>query len=188
VNVKRFLKIHFCKACLAMLALLVAAIPANSRLWSRDPASLAQDYAVISDDRGGGDAVLVVWLSAPMLPEGTGSSSEREVLDRYVVIGLIHGHAGPGTAITFDPAVAPEVSDRNGQRLKLIGNDDMPSALVATLTRMQTGFAQNFGALGQGTHWFVFEDNTVHACGKGGMEVQFAGERYTYDTPIPGCP
>jgi hypothetical protein len=188
VNVKRFLEMRFCKVYLAMLTLFVAATPANSRIWSRNPASLAQDYAIITDDRGGGDAVLVAWLSAPMMSEGSGSSSEREVLDKYVVIGLIHGHTGPGAAITFDPAVAPEVSDASGQALKLIGSDNMPSALVATLTRMQTGFAQNFGALGQGTHWFVFEGSTVHACGKGGMAVQFAGERYTYDTPIPGCP
>jgi hypothetical protein len=122
-----------------------------------------------------------------MIAEGSGSSSEREALDEYVVIGLIHGHAAPDGTITFDPAVAPEVSDGNGLALKLVGSDNMPSALVATLTRIQTGFAQYFGALGQGTHWFVFEGGSVHACGKGGMSVLFADEKYTYDTPIPGC-
>ena len=33
----------------------------------------------------------------------------------------------------------------------------------------------------------VFQPGSVRACGQGGLVVLYAGERYIYDTPMPGC-
>jgi hypothetical protein len=35
--------------------------------------------------------------------------------------------------------------------------------------------------------WFAFDGGATHACANGGLAVDFVDEKYTYDTPIPGC-
>jgi hypothetical protein len=177
-----------CAVVLAMLLLFLWAFPAVSRPWTRDPATLAQEYSLINDNRGKGDIVIVIWLSPPMIPDGPLAPRARETLDDHIIIGVVHAHASKEAVFTFDAAVAPEVSDGNGKTLKTMTTDEMPPTIVGTLTTVQTIFARALGPLGQGTHWFAFEHGSVHACGKGGMSVRFAGETYTYETPIPGCP
>ena len=63
----------------------------------------------------------------------------------------------------------------------------MPPAMVGVLATMQSTFARALGPFGQGVHWYAFDSGSVRACEKGGISVQFAGEKYTYDTPVPGC-
>jgi hypothetical protein len=62
-----------------LVVLFAAVAPAQSRTWSRDPADLAREYAVISDNRSGGDVILI-FLVGPsnfcerVKPSGSGTA------------------------------------------------------------------------------------------------------------------
>ena len=159
--------------------------PVQCRIWSRNPVNLAQDYGLILDNRGNGEIVFIIWVSPPMLPST--SSETLEILDKYVLIGVVHVHSTKEGA-KFDRIGTLEVRDGDGQPLKTQATDALPPTVVGVFATMQSAFARSIGAVGQGTQWFVFEGGTVHACAKGSLSVLFADEEYTYNTPIPGCP
>jgi hypothetical protein len=162
--------------------------PAESRVWSRNPINLASDYLVIQDNRGGGELAIVFWLAPPMIPNPGQAVAAVELLDKYVLIGTVQAHMSKEGTASFEPASTLEAFDESGQSLNALNTASMPPAMVGALTAMQAVFTRSIGALGQGMHFDVFEARNVHACSKGRLTVKFAGEQYTYDTPVPGCP
>ena len=72
------------------LLVLSTAAPLQSRPWPRN-APNAADYLVINDNRGNGDIVLVFWLASPLIPPSSGTQSTRDLLDKYVILGVVHG-------------------------------------------------------------------------------------------------
>jgi hypothetical protein len=166
---------------------LTATLPANSRDWSQNPASLARDYLVINDNRGKGDMVVVMWL-APVMVEGETSQAARDLLENTTLIGVVHGRLAKDGTVSFERTNALEVRDGSGNALTAFDTNTMPPAIVGTVSVLQSVFGRSFGQFGQGMQWFAFNSGAVHACGKGGLSVQYASEKYTYVTPIPGCP
>ncbi len=76
-----------------------------------------------------------------------------------------------------------------GNALKQIADSDLPPVMTNMLASVEGMLHQALGPMGEGIHWLVFDSGgTVRSCAKGGLSVQYAGETYTYQTPIPGCP
>ncbi|HTQ15452.1 MAG TPA: hypothetical protein VMH86_16400 [Rhizomicrobium sp.] len=180
------------KSAISLLAGLVVAAslagaPALARSWKSTPQDLAQDYSQILDNRGKGEVVMVWWLVPTTMPE---YPDAQKVLDRYLVIGVVHAKIdmAAGGVMSFDPAVDVVAKDADGNELTRIDDSSQPPVVSAMLAGMQGVLSQAIGQMGQGIHWIVFDTNSVHACQKGGLSVQYAGETYTYQTPIPGCP
>ncbi len=176
-----------CWVSLALAALASTPSPALSRTWSPTPVNLAQDYAIISDNRGGGELVMVIWLAPPMFPQDASTQAARDMLDKYVVIGVAHAHIASDATASFDSVATLDVADASGKALTALSTGTMPPSVVGALAALQSAFGRSIGALGQGVHWFAFDGGAVHACAKGGLAVSFASVKYTYDTPIPGC-
>lgn len=167
------------------LVLIVLAAPVSSRPWKPDAKAAAQDYAQIVHNKPNGDIVMVWWLVpqiVPTLPE------VQQVLDNYVIVGVGQGHVAPTGTISFAATDTLGANDGNGRALKFLSTNDIPPAITGLLTGLQAALGQSLGAMGQGFRWFVFEAGGVHACAPGGLSIPFAGETYTYETPIPGCP
>jgi hypothetical protein len=61
-------------------------------------------------------------------------------------------------------------------------------AIVGSLATVKAAFSQMFGQFGKGIQWFVFANGSVNPCSNGSVAVQFENEKYTYATPVPGCP
>jgi hypothetical protein len=171
----------------ALLASVSVIAPADSRSWSKNPISLAQDYMVITDNRGNGDLVIIMWLAAPAMSASPAGAEAKDLLDKYVVLGVVHAHAAKDGTMTFDSADKLEPRDGAGHRLTALNTDTMPPAIVGALAILQSGFARTLGQLGTGIKWFAFDSNNLRACGHGRLLVPFAKETYTYDMPIPGC-
>ena len=169
----------------AMLCAVFFSGPANARPWKPAPSAQAQDYAEILDTRASGNIIVVVWVVPQMMPV---SSEGRALLDKYVVLGVVHGHVQAGGAMAFAPIKGLEVRDAKGRSLTALGEHNTPANVSTFLTNMEGGMRQAVGAMGQGMGFFAFEGGDVHACGKGGLSVRYEGETYTYVTPIPGCP
>jgi hypothetical protein len=177
------------KSLWIVVALVVLlSTPAQSRMWSKNSVSLAEDYAVITDNRGGGEMVLIFWIAPPIIPKGPSSQTAQDMLYKYVLLGVAHAHVAKDATMTFDPIATPGPRDGNGQPLNFLNENALPPTVVGTLAVFKSAFGRSLGALGQGIQWFAFDSGSVNACKKGGMSVPFAGETYTYHTPIPGCP
>jgi len=171
---------------LSVLAcILSVSSPAGARPWKTTPQGVAQDYAQILDMRGQGEIVLVVWMSPPMLGA---PPQAQQLMDKYVVIGVVHGRMGPGGSMLFDVIDTLKAKDGNGTTLKLLEGDKLPDDISQFVLAMGGTMKQAIGAMGQGMRFFVFENGGVHACTKGKLAIPYAGEVYTYETPIPGCP
>jgi hypothetical protein len=169
----------------ALLCVLSASSPAGARPWKTTPQGLAQDYAEIVDARGQGEIVVLFWFVPQMVAE---SPAAQAFLDKYIVIGVVHARPGPGGSMLFDAIDTLQASDAGGKPLTLLEGDKLPSDVSAFVAAMGGTMKQALGAMGQGMHLFVFDNGGVHDCGKGGIAIPYAGEVYTYDTPIPGCP
>jgi hypothetical protein len=159
--------------------------PADARDWKPTVKGNALNYSQILDERGGGEIVFVWWL-VPLIAEG--SPKVQRLLDEYALIALVHAHFSADGTPSFDSVDELQALDAAGNPLVLLHESDMPPSVAGAITTMKSTFRQTLGAMGKGTHWFAFKHGAVRACSKGRLTVQFAGENYTYDTPIPGCP
>jgi hypothetical protein len=172
---------------LAFVVFLSNAPSLQSRPWPRS-APNAGDYLIINDNRGAGDIVLVFWLASPLIPASAGQQVARDLLDKYVVIGVGHGHGTKEGTFRFDHTTAPQVTGAQNESLNPLDMDAMSPAIVGALATIKVAFSQTLGEFGKGIQWFVFASGSVNPCVKGGMAVQFENEKYTYVTPVPGCP
>jgi hypothetical protein len=158
--------------------------PAHARPWKPTPPALAQDYSIINDTRNPNDLVMLWWLIPDLMKSAPAAMA---VLDKYVVIGVVHAHVSAGGTFSFDKIDALPVTDADATPLKALTGDSVPPTVTGMLTTLGPGLRQGLGPMGEGIAWFVFESGSVHSCEKGRMVVPFAGETHTYDTPIPGC-
>ncbi len=179
------MKIRFGGILALVLPGLIAAGAASARVWDATPASMAQDYSMIQDNRPGSKLVMVFWLSPPMLD----NKEMGNLLESNLVIGVLDAHVTADSKVTFVDASQPVITDAQGNILQLKKDADIAPNLSSGLQTMEATFRQALGAIGQGYQWFVFDSPGVHACApNSGFSLQFAGKTYTYNTPIPGCP
>lgn len=172
---------------LALAGAVVAGAPAQARTWNPKGVGLAQDYSVIVDNRPNQEIVMLMWLSSPLVQN---SPTAQALLDKYIILGLVHGKQDVGGKFDFDPQLGLTAKDSQGTALKALSGDEIPLGVQAAVVAFGGVMKQSFGAMGQGMQFFVFEaSDSLRACGtKGRLIVPFAGTDYTYDTPIPGCP
>lgn len=159
---------------------------------------------MIVDTHKSDEIVMVVWLSAPYV----GAAIEKmpgmqEALDKYVVIGVVRVRR-EGNKILLDYGPAAKPSDQDDNPLVRVRGPKVPENIkkLVAITKMGWAAAARSGPSGgQGDilnyatkfyatkfRFLAFESGNVRACGKGQLRVRYAGETYTYDTPIPGCP
>lgn len=169
-----------------VLGVALGALSAQARPWKPTSNALALDYSQIVHTRTARDVVLVWWQVAEILP--VASEQQREFLDKYTIVGIVHGHTAIGGVITFDVVGGVQASDGDGNALAPLAGDSIPPAAQGVLVALQGALQKSLGPMGQGFHWFVFEAGAVHSCEQGGLSISYDGETYTYETPIPGCP
>jgi hypothetical protein len=176
-----FRYLEFRRFLLAAIAMLCAALPTESRTWSHNPIALAQDYLFIIDNRANRETVMIFWLAPALVP------NPSSLFKKYVIIGVAHFTGSSDGMFNFEQVATPVAEDGNGQPLNYVDEDAQPPSVVGALAAVQSVFTRGLGAIGKGVHWFAFDSGAVNACEKGALFVEFAGEKYSYITPIPGC-
>src|SRR5215470_18557762 len=86
-------------ALAVLLGLACGTSPAAARQWKATPKALALDYAQIIDHRSTRDSVVIWWLVPPMLEHA--SVEAQELLDKYVIIGVVRAHSQIGGTMSF---------------------------------------------------------------------------------------
>lgn len=161
---------------------------ADARKWRVRPHDLAADYSQIIDQRGGGEVVVVYWIAPETIDPGMQQAELLQaMLKEHVIVALAHGTAGQGGQLSFRAPEGVMIEDGNKKPREPLAKADWPPLVSAYTVVMQKFLSQTTGQLGSGFHWFVFEGKGIESCGKGRFIINYAGERYNYDTPIPGC-
>lgn len=163
---------------------------ASARIWKATPEAIARDYATINDTRPDGKLVMLMWFVPTMVrPDTPGAATLTAVLQKYVVIMAVHGQLNKTMgSLSFDDVATLEAKDQSNKALAAVARKDLPPTTIGVLTVLETFFRQSLGAMGKGMKMFVFDSGSVDACKRGKLSVPLAGETYTWDTPIPGCP
>ena len=176
-----------CSAALLCAITVALVSPAEPRQWSPDTRGASLDYTQIVHAKATGEIVLVWWVVPETFPNDANSKVLKDVLGRYVIIGVAHGRNGPAGAVALDPVPDLKIADQNSRQLSPFAANTTPPEVTQALTTLQALARQSLGPLGTGMRWFAFEGSTIHSCTAGKISVPFGGETYTYDTPIPGC-
>jgi hypothetical protein len=168
---------------MAMLVALAANQSADARPWKPTPQQEAQDYATIAHNKGAtGGRVVINWIAGPGF-----TGTLPLILEKYVVISITHTVTAPGGLQEFQDIEGVQVTDQEGRALKPVDQNDVPPTIVSILATLEATVRQSTQGKGKVKN-LVFEAGAVHACLKnGGLAVTFEGEKYTWDTPIPGC-
>ena len=166
----------------AVLAILLVT-PATARLWKPTPEQVTSDYTTISHNKGTEGRVVLSWMTSLMAP----GPALKQILDKYVVISIMHTRQQLGGPVTWDDIQGVQLSDGNGESLKQVPMDAIPPTLVGLMAASDASVRQN--SLGKAkVAWSIWEPGSISACQKGKLVVTYDGEAYSFDTPLPGCP
>jgi hypothetical protein len=166
----------------ALLVTALLATPASARLWKPTPEQLTADYVTITHNKGAEGRVILGWMTSLIVP----GVALKPILDKYVVISIMRTRQVPGGPVTWDDVQGVQLSDGNGQPLKEVQTDAIPPLLVGLIAASDATMRQN--SLGKGkVTWSVWEAGSIAACQKGRLVVNYDGEAYSFDTPLPGC-
>lgn len=165
------------------MALSNASTPAQARTWKPSLEVQTREYLEILDERDG-NFIMVWWLASPMVPH---SPSAAALFDKYVVIMALHAKLSANGSVSYTHIESLDVQDGDRRALAPVGEDKVPPTLTGVLSTMGAVLKQVLGAMGQHVQYFVFESGGINACRHGRLFVNYNGESYSYDTPIPGC-
>jgi len=170
------------RALALILLLLAVAAPGSARPWKPTPQQQAVDYLTITHNRGA-DNVVIVWMASPLITAQT----IKPMMDKYIVLTIAHTRRGADGAPVWDDVQGVRVSDGAGQDLKEVPSDQIPPILVGMIATSDATMRQTTQGKGK-VYWSVWEAGAVNACQRGKLVVNYAGESYSYDTPVPTCP
>ena len=167
---------------LGLIAAALLAPAAQARLWKPTPEQLGADYVSLVHIKGTDGRVAINWLASSVIP----SPALKQILEKYVVLSIVRTRPATGGGATWDEVQGVQVSDGNGQPLKEVPADSRPPTLVGVIATSEAALRQS--TQGQGKiYWGIWEAGSVSACQKGKLVVNYEGEAYSFDTPLPGC-
>ena len=170
------------RALVLGLILVAGLTPAWARLWKPTPAQLALDYVTINHNKGADGHVVIGWMASPTMS----SPTMKPLLDKYVVIFITHTRPTPAGPVSYDDVQGVRVTDGSGQPLKEVPGDAVPPSLVGITASANASIRQSSQGAGK-MYWGIYETGSVNACQSGKLLVNYDGETYNFDTPLPGC-
>jgi len=158
---------------------------ADARAWKPTPHAVIEGYSSIEDKRSQQEFVFLRWNVAetdPNFPPQT-----VELLSKYMIIAIVHLRVTQLGQMDFQTPVNVSVQREGGKLREPIDRANLLPAAIAYLSVLDAILSKGMGQMGQGIKTFVFDGEDIAACGKGKVWVYYAGERYFYELPFPGC-
>lgn len=176
----------------AMLCLLIFGfiLPSTveARKWRVKPTDLASEYSQIIDQRPGNEVVVVYWIAPETMDANMQNADAiKAMLREHMIVAVAHGSTSQQGRLSFRFPEGVALEDGEGKQREPLGKEAWPSMVTSFSAVIQGFLVQSMGQLGNGFHFFVFDGKGIDSCGKGRFWIRYAGERYNYDTPIPGC-
>jgi len=126
--------------------------------------------------------VIINWMASTVIP----SPALKPILEKYVVLSIVRTRQAATGAVSWDEVQGVQVSDGNGQALKEVPPESRPPTLIGVIATSEATLRQSTQGNGR-MYWGVWEAGSVSACQKGKLVVNYEGEAYSFDTPLPGC-
>lgn len=160
---------------------------AAARKWKPAPLQSAQDYLNINHKINDQDEVFLMWVAPEYLEKQPATKPIRDVLSRYVLVGIVH--------FTIDGQGVFKFRDVNDLTVELPGNqvfspmneDELPPILPTVITFLSKALAGGMGKMGQAMKFYVYDTGNIDTCSSGTVWVRYLKERYEYKTPLPNC-
>ncbi len=128
-----------------------------------------------------------MWIAPEYLAPEQGSESVRNLLGTYTVVVIAHVQILPtGEWKYFDPTNA-SIRHGNDAARQPLDRDTLPPVLIGFLTAFEKSLSQGLGKLGANMRLQVFDGAGIESCSNGVLWVDYTGENYSFETPIPGC-
>ncbi len=158
-----------------------------ARQWKPEKTKQAIDYLSIQYYMPGNEFVIIQWMAPTMLEDTPEQKKSREILAKYVMIFVAHARiTSLGNWEYTDPSgVVIETGDNKIQQP--ISDNDLPPVVSGFISMFSQIFAKGMGQMGQHAVMKVFDKHGISDCQKGAFWVHYVGERFEYQTPIPGC-
>ena len=160
---------------------------ALARQWNATPQVKAREYLIIQDQRSNNEIVVVFWIAPQAFVPGPDTKQTKRILEDYLLVGIVHANTNHLGEMSFRKLSNLNLKPFQGGVKSALDKQNLPPAVAAVVTASERIFTQNFGKMGTGTTWFVFDGKFNQSCGKGGFWVPYAGANYDYRTPVPGC-
>lgn len=160
----------------------------DARQWRATPTSKALQYVQIIDNRTAKEVVFVQWTTPEIVESTPQNELLQSVLQQYMVILIAHASISNLGEWTIKIPEEVSVRGKNSEVLSPLQTTDLPPGVVGMITSLQNVLSNGLGPMGKGMRTFVFESNNIESCKDGLFWVVYAGEKYEYQTPTPGCP
>lgn len=160
---------------------------ADARQWKPSTTQMASDYLTIEHQKSENEFVLVMWMAPAMLGNTPEVKQAREFLSTYPMFLVAHAEITPLGEWKFIDPVDVVVETVDGEVRKPISSADLPPLLNTMQQYLSQILAQGMGQLGQNATSYVFAGQGINECKEGAIWLRYAGERYEYKTPVPGC-
>ena len=168
-----------------LLLVLPYTHPADARPWKPKPQQLITEYGRIMVHRAEREMVMIQWTVA----EGqmVTNPTAQKLLHDYMVISIAHMRLSHLGEMQGQIPTGVRVQTADGKEREPIDPANLPPAAVGFFSAVQSGLARGLGRVGQDVKLFAFDGMGIAACEEGKVWVLYAGERYFYETPFPGC-
>tara|TARA_B100000315_G_scaffold234287_2_gene248177 strand:- start:4963 stop:5508 length:546 start_codon:yes stop_codon:yes gene_type:complete len=170
-----------------LLFIVSFSLNGNARAWRTTPQALAQEYAQILDQRSPSEIVMVIWVTPQLVPERFPNTRTQKVLSDNMLVGIGHIDIIAGGKLTYRRPANISVDIQNEETQFPLSLDQIDAGASDILDTFLQIFEKSLGPMGRSIKWMVFNGKLVKSCEKGGFSINYAGEKYTYKTPIPGC-
>ena len=117
---------------------------------------------------------MLMWI-VPQIVKN--SPAAAAMLDKYVMVGVVHGHVQPGGVVTFDDITTLTANDADGKPLKLLQGDDIPPGVAGGIVGITGVMRQTIGQMGEA---FTSSPSRGPAC--------MPAKRASFPFPSPGKP
>ena len=178
---------HLAALALISAIALTLADDGDARQWRMSRTAQALDYTQILDDRGDEETVVVQWVTPEVWDEL--DAAAEQMLRDFTVVSVVHYKVSPlGEIESYVPDTVTLLESDGVTIRDALDEANLPPALQGFLVAYSGMAKRGYGNMGAGFTIFVFDGEGIHSCQPGAFWVEYAGVRYDYRTPIPGCP
>ena len=171
----------------AVGVLLGHPLESAARQWKASKARQALEYVQIQYHKPGNEFVFVQWMAPTAVESTPQNATAREILTTYVLISVAHAHINNLGQWNYTDPTDVVIETGNSKTHRPVSPTTLPPAVSGFLTAYSRIIADGIGRLGKNMVTLVFANTGISDCREGVFWVRYAGERFEYKTPIPGC-
>lgn len=160
---------------------------ACARMWKPSRAEQAREYLQIDHSKSEEESVFLIWIAPSMIENSQENKEVREALSKYAMFLLVHNRMTSLGEFAFVEHSDLVIETGGGEIRRPILDDELPPIVATIKFFLSKTLAGGMGRVGEHARTYAFDGQGIDDCKKGDVWVNYAGERYHYETPIPGC-